>query len=181
MQDAWKWQVAVGDLLHPRPRQPSPLAATHESAMPAFDHVVPECREGRTAHGDSVIGSPSSQDLGQPLALAVNPLVTGCHKLLLDLSKLGSHALGHWLSPEHEAAAIPAGRAVMREPKKVNVSGLPRPCARRFAFANRPNSMSRVLSVNSSANSRAPAEVLEEPLHLADAGSRRSCRPRSAR
>ena len=38
--------------------------------MPAFDHVVPECGEGRTAHGDSVIGHPSSQDLGQPLALA---------------------------------------------------------------------------------------------------------------
>ena len=43
MQDAWEWQVPVGDLLHPRPRQSTPLAATHESAVPAFDHMMPEC------------------------------------------------------------------------------------------------------------------------------------------
>ena len=30
MQDAWKWQEAVGDLLHPRPRQPTPLASAHK-------------------------------------------------------------------------------------------------------------------------------------------------------
>jgi hypothetical protein len=42
MQDAWEWQVAIGDRLHPSPRQPTPLAAAHESAVPAFDHVVPE-------------------------------------------------------------------------------------------------------------------------------------------
>src|SRR5262245_3256794 len=43
MQDAWEWQVTIGDRLHPSPRQPTPLAATHESAVPAFDHVMPEC------------------------------------------------------------------------------------------------------------------------------------------
>src|SRR6476620_63801 len=41
-QPAWKWQVVSGDRLHPSPRQPTPLAAAHESAVPVFDHVVPE-------------------------------------------------------------------------------------------------------------------------------------------
>src|SRR4029077_12944625 len=43
MQDAWEWQVSVGNGLHPSPRQPTPLAPAHESAVPAFDHVMPEC------------------------------------------------------------------------------------------------------------------------------------------
>src|SRR5882757_5020449 len=43
MQDAWERQVMVGDRLHSRPRQPTPLAATHQSAVPAFDHVMAEC------------------------------------------------------------------------------------------------------------------------------------------
>jgi len=43
MQDAWEWQVSVGDRLHPRPRQSVPLAAAPEDDVPAFDHVMPEC------------------------------------------------------------------------------------------------------------------------------------------
>ena len=43
MQDAWEWQVPVGDRLHPPPRHPPALAATHEGAVPAVDHVMPEC------------------------------------------------------------------------------------------------------------------------------------------
>ena len=35
------------------------------------------------------------------------------HELLLDLPKFGSHALGHRLPSEHEAAAVPPGRAVL--------------------------------------------------------------------
>ena len=44
------------------------------------------------------------------------PVVTGRHELLLDLPKFGSHALGHRLPSEHEAAAVPPGRAIMLEP-----------------------------------------------------------------
>jgi hypothetical protein len=43
MEDAWEWQVPVRDRLHTGPRQSSPLAATHEGAVPAFDHVMPKC------------------------------------------------------------------------------------------------------------------------------------------
>jgi hypothetical protein len=43
MQDAWEWQVPVSDRLHSGPRQSAPLAAAHEGAVPAFDHVMPEC------------------------------------------------------------------------------------------------------------------------------------------
>jgi hypothetical protein len=43
MEDAWEWQVAVSNRLHTGPRQSSPLAATHEGAVPAFDHVMPKC------------------------------------------------------------------------------------------------------------------------------------------
>src|ERR1700727_1805068 len=42
MQDAWEWQVPVSNRLHTGPRQSSPLAATHEGAVPAFDHVMPK-------------------------------------------------------------------------------------------------------------------------------------------
>lgn len=43
VKDALKWQEAVGELLHPRPRQSTPLATAHECPVPAFDHVVAEC------------------------------------------------------------------------------------------------------------------------------------------
>jgi hypothetical protein len=43
MQDAGEWQVPVSDRLHSGPRQSAPLAAAHEGAVPAFDHVMPEC------------------------------------------------------------------------------------------------------------------------------------------
>src|SRR5271166_3407554 len=39
MQDAWEWQVPVGDRLHSGPRYSMSLAAAHQRAMPAFDHV----------------------------------------------------------------------------------------------------------------------------------------------
>jgi len=57
-----------------------------------------------------------NRKVGKPFALPIDPIVAGRHELLLDLPKFGSHALGHWLPPEHEAAAIPPGRAVMLEP-----------------------------------------------------------------
>ena len=60
---------------------------------------------------------PSSPaGLGKPFALPLDPIVASRHELLLDLPKFGSHALGHWLPSEHEAAAIPPGLAVMLEP-----------------------------------------------------------------
>ena len=44
MQDAGEWQVPV---FLPSPSFGStllaPLAAAHEGAVPAFDHVMPEC------------------------------------------------------------------------------------------------------------------------------------------
>ena len=43
MQDAGEWQVPVCDRLHSGPRYSAPLAAAHEGAVPAFDHVMPEC------------------------------------------------------------------------------------------------------------------------------------------
>jgi hypothetical protein len=41
VQDAWEWQVPVSDLLHSHPS--TSLASTHQSAVPTFDHVMPEC------------------------------------------------------------------------------------------------------------------------------------------
>ena len=42
MQDAWERQVPVSDRLHSRPRKSTPLASTHQRAMPTFDHVMAE-------------------------------------------------------------------------------------------------------------------------------------------
>jgi len=57
-----------------------------------------------------------STSLSKPFALPVDPIVAGRHELLLDLPKFGSHALGHRLPSEHEAAAIPPGPAIVLEP-----------------------------------------------------------------
>ena len=43
VQDAWERQVPVSDLLHSRPRKSTSLASAHQSAVPTFDHVMPEC------------------------------------------------------------------------------------------------------------------------------------------
>ena len=43
MQDAWERQVPVSDRLHSRPRKSTPLASTHQGAMPTFDHMMAEC------------------------------------------------------------------------------------------------------------------------------------------
>src|ERR1700730_15167099 len=81
--------------------------------------MMPECRDRRAAHRHSIVGHPAPQDLSKPLALPVDPVVAGRHELLLDLPKFGSHALGHRLPSEHEAAAIPPGPAIMLEPQEV--------------------------------------------------------------
>jgi hypothetical protein len=57
--------------------------------------------------------------VSQPLALPIDPIVARCHEFLVDLQKLGSHAIGHRLSPEHEAAAIAPGCAIVREPEEI--------------------------------------------------------------
>ena len=43
MQDAWERQMSICNFLHSGPRYSTSLAATHQSAVPPFDHVVPEC------------------------------------------------------------------------------------------------------------------------------------------
>src|ERR1700722_14229698 len=92
--------------------------------MPAFDHVMPECRDRGAAHRHSIVGHPAPQDLGKPFALPIDPIVAGRHKLLLDLPKFGSHALGHCLPSEHETAGVPPGRARMLEPEEVELPRL---------------------------------------------------------
>src|ERR1700687_4248780 len=80
---------------------------------------MPECCDRCGAHRHRIVGHPSPQDLSKPFALPLDPVVAGRHELLLDLPKFGSHALGHRLPSEHEAAAIPPGPAIMLEPQEV--------------------------------------------------------------
>src|SRR6516225_4293354 len=75
-----------------------------------------EMLRSRAAHRHSIVGHPAPQDLSKPFALPIDPIVPGSHEPLLDLPKFGSHALGHWLPSEHEAAAVPPGPAIMLEP-----------------------------------------------------------------
>src|SRR5260370_40747432 len=79
---------------------------------------MPEGRDRRSAHRHGVVGEPPPQDLGKPLALPLEPVVAHRLQASFDLAKLGAHALSDRLPPEYEAAAIPAGRAVMREPEE---------------------------------------------------------------
>src|SRR6516164_5948924 len=86
VQDARMGQVAFGNSFHPAPCQApaAPLAATPENPHPALDHVVPEGRDCRTTHRHSVVGEPPAQDLGKPLTLPLDPVVSHRQQASLD-------------------------------------------------------------------------------------------------
>src|SRR5262249_10310198 len=90
-----------------------------EKPNPALDHVVPEGRDCRTTRRHSVVGEPPAQDLGKPLTLPLDPVVSHRQQASLDFPQLGAHALSTRLPSENEAATIPAVRAIVREPKEV--------------------------------------------------------------
>src|SRR4051794_6477074 len=111
VQEAREGQVALGERPHPAPRQPTPLAPAPEGAVPAFDRVVPEGRDRRGAHRHGVVGEPAAQDLAEPAALRLDPVVAGRPEPLLDLAQLRPHPLADRRPPQHEAAPAPPGRA----------------------------------------------------------------------
>ena len=76
VQDAWIWQVAVGDQLHPSPRQPMLLTSSPNGAEPALDQVVTERGDRRRAHWHGVVGKPPAQHFGEPLALHLDAVIT---------------------------------------------------------------------------------------------------------
>src|SRR4029450_6631708 len=75
----------------------------------------------------------------------------------LDLPQLAPHALPHRLPPEHVAAAIPAGRAEMREPEEVE----------RLRFAE---------ALSSPASNRLPSK-LNEPRLVGMKSEPEACEP----
>src|SRR3954451_22000399 len=133
VQDARKGQIALGEHPHPAPRQPTPLAPAPEGAVPAFDRVVREARDRRGANRHGVVGEPAAQDLAEPAALRLDPVVAGRPEPLLDLAQLRPHPLADRRPPQHEAAAAPPGRAVVREPEEgegLRLAEAPGPAAR---------------------------------------------------
>ena len=119
VEDAWIWQIAIGDQLHPSPRQPMLLASSPNGTKPAFDQVMTKRSDRRRAHWHGVVGKPPAQHFGEPLALRLNAIVASCPKLLLDLSQLRLHPASDRRPPQHETAAASPGGAVMRKPKEV--------------------------------------------------------------
>ena len=119
VQDAWIWQVAIGDQFHPSPRQPMLLAPSPNGTEPALDQVVAERCDRRRTHWHGVVGKPPAQYFGEPLALRLDAAMASCPELLLDLPQLCPHPLSNRRPPQHEAAAAPPGRAVVREPEEV--------------------------------------------------------------
>ena len=94
---------------------------------------------------DSKVIQPSVEDLSQPSSGFLHATMSPPVQLLLDAPQGTGYAFRDRLASELEtSAAVP--RAVVREPQKVESLRSSLPPLRRLACANRPNSMSRVLS-----------------------------------
>src|ERR1700726_4088115 len=81
--------------------------------------MVTERRDRRRAHRHGVVGQPAAKHLGKPFALRLDAVMAGRPEVFLDLSQLRPYPLASWRPSQHEAAAASSGRAVVREPKKV--------------------------------------------------------------
>src|ERR1700704_5262719 len=81
--------------------------------------MVTERRDRRRAHRHGVVDQPAAKHLGKPFALRLDAVMAGRLEVFLDLSQLRPHPLASWRPSQHEAAAASSGRAVVREPKKV--------------------------------------------------------------
>src|SRR4051794_41901993 len=118
VQEAREGQVALGERPHPAPRQPTPLAPAPEGAVPAFDRVVPEGRDRRGAHRHGVVGEPAAQDLAEPAALRLDPVVAGRPGPRPDFPRLRPPPPPGRGPPPHQTPPPPPGPAGGRGPRE---------------------------------------------------------------
>jgi hypothetical protein len=98
MKDMWRGEELVRELCHPRPDQPSPLAAPTQLPVPEHGDVVAECADCRTVGRHGVVGKIPSNDLAKPFPGFRNWPVPPLLQRLLDLPQLRSSAIASRLS-----------------------------------------------------------------------------------
>jgi hypothetical protein len=109
------------------------------------DHLGSEGlhRVGVAGHGE--VGEVTLQHASHPLALVRDGLIPASLEFVVDLSKLRPHPLRDRGTPQPEPP-LPCLPAEVRESKEIERLRLRKPRAARLRAANRPNSISRVLS-----------------------------------
>jgi len=90
-----------------------------------------------------------AQDTAEPLPLFGDRVMASPFEFVLDLVQLAAHPFGD-RDPLSMNRPFLVFEQQCLKPRKSNVSGLPRPRLARLRAANRPNSISRVLSDASS-------------------------------
>ena len=154
------------EAVHPLPVHTAALAAAPECSMPMPCDLVAEGRHRFDVAGHGVVGEMSSHHACQPAPLLGDGLMPAPPQLVLDLLELRPHPFCDRDAPQPEPP-VPGLPADMREAQEIERLRLPdRPAAERRWAANRPNSISRVLSgMQLQPELREPlAQIVQEPL-----------------
>src|ERR1700752_3840048 len=88
MEDSRLGEEVFDESAHPFPRQPGPLAAPHQSAVPEPGCLVSEHREDPTIGRHSVVVVEARHHLLQPSSLFRDRLMHSPPKLLLHVLEL---------------------------------------------------------------------------------------------
>ena len=125
MTDAYRRNPSVNVATHPRPGQTS-LAAAGEYSPPQATHRPSKREERRIVHGHAVVLDVAPDHRADIRAEFLKRLVQASPKLDFHGLQLRLHPRPP-RPPEHREAALPGGRAAVRESQKVKALGFPLP------------------------------------------------------
>ncbi len=146
MKDFGEREPLLSKTSYMLPCNPVLLAATANDAQPAFAHLEPKAQKTGEIPGRRMVVEIALDHALQPFPDFPQWLMHAPPKRDFHLFQLSEESLSDGLAQHEELAVLPGPSADVREPKKLNVSGLPSPRRFRFSAAKRPNSISRVLS-----------------------------------
>src|ERR1700738_197195 len=104
MEDSRYGEEVVDKPTHPFPRQPGPLAAPHQSAVPESGCLESEHREDPNVGRHSVVVVEARHYLLQPLALFRDRLMHSPSELLLRVPEFCPYAITSGLPLDEEFA-----------------------------------------------------------------------------
>ena len=140
------WNPSAQEWIEPIPPHLCTLTATYEYSSPQPANATSKdaqlCRVAR----NSMVLVVAQHNLAKPCTDLGRTMMLPALKLSLDGFELRDHSLLRSDPPYGEGSALVALPTVVVKPRKVKVSGFPSPRAFRSRAANRPNSISRVLS-----------------------------------
>ncbi len=153
MTDTGRRNPVIDQALHSLPRHIGFLAASPKRPPPEPGHAKTEQRQRRAVHRHAIVLAMPPNHRRQPLAHFRDRVVQALPKEDLHLLQFGLQPLGMVWRNTVNMPFLRFFAQICVKPRKVNVSGLPRPASFLFWAAYGPNSRSRVLSrCNSSPN-----------------------------